>query len=182
MPAVLSSKRLAAVRASGLLDASDAARDPFDRLVRLVPELLGVSVAVLSLVDADRLIVLSSCGTAVSDLPRTNAICARVVEADAPLVIADTRCDPELGPGAASVRSGAIAYVGVPLRDGAGEVLGSLCALERHPRAWTATEVSLLKELASVGTAELVMRSTAAAAGQAHRLMTAVMPPRSTRS
>jgi diguanylate cyclase (GGDEF)-like protein/PAS domain S-box-containing protein len=164
-PAALTSERPAAVRASEALDGPDPARRPCERLLHLVTDLLGAPVAVVSLLDADRMVVLSSLDQDGHGVPITDRMCRRVADAGAPLIVADVRLRPELGP--ASI-GGAIAYLGVPLRDGAGDALGTLCALEPHPRAWTPTEVGLLEELASVGTAELVLRSTAAAAEQAH--------------
>lgn len=136
-------------------------------------ELLDASVAVVSLVDGDRLVLLSTHGTEVTEVAMTDSICLRVVATDAPVAIADVHADPLLPPAALS--EGVIAYAGVPLRDGDGEVLGALCAIEGHRRDWTPGELRLLEELSAIGTAELVMRSTVAAAERAHHRTAAVV-------
>ena len=49
------------------------------------------------------------------------------------------------------------AYLGVPVRDPNGHVLGSLCALDRVPRAWTVDDRAVLRDLADVAESEVAL-------------------------
>ena len=52
-----------------------------------------------------------------------------------------------------------IAYAGIPLIDGQGQALGSLCVIDHRPRTWTEAEIELLADLATTVVAELESRS-----------------------
>src|SRR3712207_9402584 len=85
-------RRLEALRASGLLDTPS--EEAFDRLTRLVTRLLGVPVALVTLVDGDRQFFKSSVGlpdvwTSKRGTPLTHSFCQYVVATGEPLVIED---------------------------------------------------------------------------------------------
>lgn len=167
--------RLAAVRAFGLHGLADPARAPFERLVRIVGQALGVPVSAVTLLDDERLRVITAHGMDVVECEVSESVCSRVIESDAPLLITDTRLDPMYGPDSLPIQQGVIAYAGVPLRDAAGAVLGTLCAVEAKPRQWSDAELALLEDLSRVGTAELAARDTAAFAEQMGRRIGAVV-------
>jgi hypothetical protein len=75
--------------------------------------------------------------------PLEQSICQYVVQADAPLVVADLRTHPTLHDSFAA-RQGVVAYAGVPLHNRAGEPIGSLCVQDVHQRTWTQHEVQWL--------------------------------------
>jgi len=93
---------------------------------RLVADTLGVPVALVSLVEADRQVFPAQVG---------------------------------LARGSAAIRElGMIAYAGMPLTDSEGHVLGSLCAIDTPPRAWSSEELARLADLAAACCAELRLR------------------------
>ena len=51
-----------------------------------------------------------------------------------------------------------VAYAGVPLADAAGNVLGSLCAIDVVPRRWTPIQIDALRDLAAGCASELRLR------------------------
>jgi len=58
------------------------------------------------------------------------------------------------------VTSGAVgAYLGVPLVDGDGHVLGALCVFDPEPRSWAPEQVGVLGELSRAVVAELELRA-----------------------
>lgn len=129
--------RLAALHATPVLDARS--EEAFDRLTRLATKLLGVPVALASLVDADRQHLASQVGlpepVAISrQLPLSHSFCQYVVADDAPLVVQDAREHPVLRDSLAVSELGLVAYCGVPLRTPNGQVLGALCAIDGRPR------------------------------------------------
>src|SRR5829696_5678133 len=87
-------QRIAALHAAGLLDAP--AEERFDRLTRLARRLLGVPVALVSLLDADRQFFLSAQGlpepwAVLRQTPLSHSFCRSVVEAGLPMCVSDVR-------------------------------------------------------------------------------------------
>ncbi len=155
--------RLAAVRATGLLDSE--VEEVFDRLTRLAVRLLGIPAAFISLVDADRDFYKSACGfgeplASARELAGPT-FCHYTIQQATPLVIPDTAADPVYR-NVPTVRSlGVAAYVGVPLIVG-GQAIGAFCAIDMQPRAWTEDEVEVLSELAASANREIELRGAIA--------------------
>jgi len=143
--AVREPARVAVVRATGLLDAE--AEEVFDRLSRLAVRLLGVPAAFLSLVDADRDFYLSACGfgepLASARQITGPTFCHHALASPGPLVIPDTAADPAYRDVPTVRTLGVAAYVGVPVAVD-GQRVGSFCAIDTRPRAWTALEVETM--------------------------------------
>lgn len=139
--------RLAALWRSGLLDMPPA--EALDRITRSVAELLGVPIALISLVDANRQWFLSRFGLAVSETPRDVSFCGHAVAARETLRVDDAWQDPRfagnpLVTGEPHIR----AYLGVPLFDDDGHALGTLCVLDRRVRAFTPEEQQIVQRYA----------------------------------
>jgi GAF domain-containing protein len=161
--AVHDPERVAALHRTGLL-GSDA-EEAFDRMTRLAVKLLRVPAAFISLVDYERDFYVSAHGfgepLATSRELTGRTFCHYAIESDQPLVINDARADPvySLVPTVESL--GVAAYVGVPLPGPEGHILGSFCAIDHSPRAWTPDEVDILSELASSARREIELRHRA---------------------
>ena len=94
MAPVADPRRVAALRAAGLLDLPVA--EDFDRVTRMAAELLGVPIVLVSLVDSDRQFFLSCVGlgrelSEERETPLSHSFCQYVVAGDEPLVISDAR-------------------------------------------------------------------------------------------
>jgi GAF domain-containing protein len=144
-------ERVAAVHAARQAGAAHQA--DLDRVTDLVRRVLNVPVAMVSLVDDTAQHVLSCPGlpdgVAGAAVPLGQSVCAHVVDARAPLAIADVREEPRLAGLVPTPGAGVVAYLGAPLTDGDGRVLGSLCAIDDHPRNWTRDQIDLIGTLAS---------------------------------
>jgi hypothetical protein len=157
-------ERLAALRATGLLDS---APDPdFDRHVRLAAEVLNAPVALVSLVDQDRQFFKSSLGIAepwASDRqsPLSHSFCQHAVAQREPLVVDDAREHPILRDNPAIADMGAVAYAGVPLIDAAGHALGTLCVIDSRPRQWSSHQVDLLADLGASVVSQIALAKVA---------------------
>lgn len=154
--------RLAAVADTGLLDAPDDSA--LKRLVRHTARLIGVSTAAVSLVDARRHFIVAECGLTGSlsgkrELPLTHSLCAYGVRTGAPLAIEDARVDEQWAGHPATTDLGIVSYCGVPLRTSSGQVVGTLCASDDAPRAWSADDIDLLVDLAVTVAAEIELRA-----------------------
>src|SRR5437764_6165078 len=93
--AMLLARRLAAVRGIGLPESSPT--EAFDRLTRLATTLLHVPVALVTLVDADQQVLVSSRGlpgAAAWQVPLAHSFSQDVVASGEPLLIADVRTHP----------------------------------------------------------------------------------------
>jgi PAS domain S-box-containing protein len=140
--------RLASLSSYQILDtASEAA---FDGLTRLAASILGVPVALVSFVDADRQWFKSRYGLDAAETPRSSSFCGHVVANGEALVVADTRDDARfsdnpLVTGEPRIRF----YAGTPLRTPEGFVLGTLCAIDRVPRQPTPEQLAMLALLAA---------------------------------
>ena len=163
-------ERLAALASAGLLDA--APEESFDRHTRLAMRLLGVPVALVSLVDADRQFFMSCFGVAepwqtARETPLSHSFCQYVVVHATPLVIDDARRHAVLRDNLAIRDLGVVAYLGVPLTTPEGRILGSLCAIDGVPRAWSADDVATLSAVAAGVMHEITLRRRALASEEA---------------
>jgi PAS domain S-box-containing protein len=156
-------ERLAAVRATGLLD--DGGNPLLDRLARLAARLLSAPLARVSLVT-DRAYCFA--GTSEIDArdarsrtaPLSWSLCRHVVTSGAPLEVADVRRHPLTQDGVGLTDAGVVAYLGVPLTNADGSVLGALCAIEHRPRAWADADRETLADLAAAVESELARCAT----------------------
>jgi GAF domain-containing protein len=151
--AVHDANRLAALDATGLLDAERDAT--FDRLTRLASRMLSAPISVMSLVDADRQFFASESGMTgevaeARQTPLSHSFCAHVVDQCAPLIVCDAREDERVAGNPAITDLDVIAYAGVPLKLSDGHVLGAFCAIEPNSRAWSRGDVELLEDLAAL--------------------------------
>ena len=151
-------QRLAAVRATGLLDATP--RAGLDRVAGLAARIVRAPVAMISLVDADRQVFAGCVGLAEPwmsrrETPLSHSVCQHALGSDGPFVVEDMRAEPLLASSPAIADLGVVAYVGVPLVTEEGLGLGTLCVIDHRPRAWTAEEIGLLTDLAGSALAEI---------------------------
>ncbi len=153
-------ERLRAMARTALEAGSDPA---FDRFARMVTRQLGVPVGLVSLVDDERQIFPGQVGLPVPwcdvrETPLSHSFCQHVVASGEPLVIEDARREPLLADNLAITDLDVIAYAGMPLTDGSGNVLGSLCAISDQPRVWSAADLGFLADLAATCSSELHLR------------------------
>jgi diguanylate cyclase (GGDEF)-like protein/PAS domain S-box-containing protein len=157
---VLDPERLAILQATGLMDSLPE-RD-FDRWTKLSSRLLGVPVALVSLVDDRRQFFKSALGLADPwasrrETPLSHSFCKHIVASGEPLVVADARESPLLRDNLAVSELGVIAYAGVPLAtDGA--TIGAFCVVDSVPRHWTDDELTLLRELGDAVQTQISLR------------------------
>lgn len=153
MSALTDPARLEALASTALLDTPPEA--DFDRITRLIRQLLQVDVSLISLVDASRQFFKSSSGLVelVGDCngtPLSHSFCQHVVMQEAPVAVADARSNDLVRDNLAVRDLNVIAYLGVPIAAPDGQVIGSLCALQTSPREWTAEERQSLSDFAAV--------------------------------
>jgi GAF domain-containing protein len=150
VPRLADPQRLHALAESGLSTNSDPDMEYFAQRART---LLGVPVALVSLVEADQQVFPGMVGlpepwASKRCTPLSHSFCQHVVLTAEPLVITDARDEPRVRENLAIPDLGVVAYAGMPLTDVDGQVLGSLCAIDVRARVWTAAELDALADLA----------------------------------
>jgi diguanylate cyclase (GGDEF)-like protein len=151
------SARVEALRSFFILDSQSD--ENFDRITRLASQMLGLPVALISLVDEDRQWFLSRVGVDVCQTGREVAFCAHAICGDEVFVVTDTLNDERfrsnpLVTGPPHIRF----YAGAPLHTGQGHNIGTLCVIGTEPRGLSEQEAGLLRELASLAMHQIEMR------------------------
>lgn len=153
-------RRLESVRATGLLDTPP--EEAFDAQTRIAARLMGVPATFISLVDADRDFYKSCFGFAeplsITRELHGRTFCHYALVSEGPLVIDDTLANPVFRDVPTVTSLGVRAYLGVPMRTREGFAVGSFCAIDFAPRAWSAEDVELLTTLAAAAMREVELR------------------------
>jgi GAF domain-containing protein len=149
--------RMAAVHRYDILDTPpDGA---FDRITALVARLFSVPIAIVSIVDHDRIWFKSHHGLEIDQLDRDAGLCASAILREGPLIIEDVALDQRaLANSLVADEFGLRFYAGIPLRTRDGFNLGTLCIMDREPRTLDAQDVKTLDDLAAIVMNDLELR------------------------
>ena len=152
--------RLAAVRRYDILDTPpDGA---FDRVTAVAAEIFAVPIAIISIVDEDRIWFKSAHGLDVAQIDRAPGLCASAILQDDVWLLNDAAADPRsLANPLVAGDFGLRFYVGVPLRTSDGYNLGTLCVIDREARAVSEHQLALLRNLAGLVVDQLELRLAA---------------------
>ena len=139
--------RLAALLRYGVLDTE--AEQSFDDLTELAAQICGTPIALITLVDADRLWFKSNIGMNASQISRDIAFCAHAILApDELFVVPDTLLDERFAANPLVVGETNIRfYAGAPIVTPDGYPLGNVCVLDCVPRTLTQQQKSTLQKL-----------------------------------
>lgn len=159
MPGAISSTdRLTALRLSGFIEAPP--QPTLESLAELALDLVGGTCALISAIDDRHQHYKAIAGhrepwRTLMQVPVAESLCQEVVRSGVPHVVPDTS---ELGAASGAKAHGVGAYLGVPLTDAAGHVLGTVCVLDVKPRAWRDVDVLRLERLAAAVMSEVSLR------------------------
>jgi tRNA A-37 threonylcarbamoyl transferase component Bud32 len=149
--------RMRAVERYRILDTPEDSA--FDRIAALAARVFSVPVAIVSIVDHDRIWFKAHHGTDVTEIGRDPGLCASAILQDGPWIVEDAVRDPRtLANPLVAGEFGLQFYAGVPLRTPDGHNLGTFCILDREPREFTAEETRTLEDLAAIVMNNLEMR------------------------
>jgi len=152
--------RMAAVRRYDILDTPpDGA---FDRITSLAARRFGVPIAIISIVDEDRIWFKSHHGLPVKEIERAPGLCASAILGDVPYLLTDASVDPRsLANPLVAGDFGLRFYAAVPLTTSDGYNLGTLCVIDKEPRAINDAQIEDLKDLAAIVMDQMEMRLSA---------------------
>ncbi|MCW0235412.1 MAG: GAF domain-containing protein [Ferrovibrio sp.] len=152
--------RMAAVRGYAVLDTPpDTA---FDHITSLAADLFGTPIALISIVDEDRVWFKSRHGMPLEQIGRDAGLCASAILQKQPWLLADAAGDPRaqahpLVTGDFGLRF----YLGIPLSAPDGSNLGTLCVMDRKPRSVTRRQMAGMHSLAALAMTLLDLHKTA---------------------
>ena len=144
-------ERLAATRGLGLLDQGPQPR--FDRLARIARRVFDVPMALITLVDAERVYHLAKAGVRAEETPRAWSLCAHALVETGPFVVEDAARDPRFAfAPVVDDEPWVRAYAGLALRGPTGHRVGTLCVMAHRPRPFGIDDRRLLSDLADLAT------------------------------
>ncbi|MDB5026888.1 MAG: serine/threonine protein phosphatase [Candidatus Eremiobacteraeota bacterium] len=153
--------RIDAVRRYDILDTPpDGA---FDRITALAAKLFDVPIALVTIVDHDRIWFKSRFGLdGVEEIGRDPGLCASAILQDEPYIVEEARRDARsLANPLVSGKFGLQFYAAAPLRTADGHRLGTLCIIDREPRMFSPRQADLLHGLAEIVVDEMELRISA---------------------
>jgi GAF domain-containing protein len=144
----------------GLAGVGAGGDDALDRIARLASQVIGSEAALVALVDGDRQSFPGQHGLHAPwrdtrETPLLESIWRMVVATGEVVQIDDTAADERTAGHEARTVLEVGSYLGAPLSDEAGNVLGTLCVINRYPHAWTGDERDLLVDLSAAANSEL---------------------------
>ena len=151
----LEEERLAALASYRLLDS--ATEEIYDEITELLAQICDVPFALINMVNGDRQWFKSVFGDFgvhgrdLRELPRHIGFCGTVVDTAEPLEVADAAHDvrffndPMVG-----AEPGIRFYAGMPLMTDSGHAIGTLCVMDRRPRALSHSQWTALSHLTDV--------------------------------
>lgn len=136
-----------------------------DRLGRLAISVLKGSMALIWLVDEDRLFLKRSLQPEASSDPAIRMrsyrrLCQHILDRETPLIVEEARVHPlvaDILPGAALGG----ACLGLPLHNGVGHRVGTACVVAESSRSWDPAEVEIFQDLAAYAMTEIELRADA---------------------
>lgn len=154
-------QRLQSLRALGILDTAPEER--FDRLTRIARRFFRVPIALVSLVDADRVWFKSRQGMEEPEVPREYSFCAHaLVNGEPVLVVPDAKADERFQTNPLVLGSPEIRfYAASRVRGPDGSLLGTLCVIDHRPREVDQDDANVLRDLAELVERELKSLSLA---------------------
>jgi GAF domain-containing protein len=123
----------------------------FDKMTKLAAKLFNIPIAIISLVDTDRIWFKSKYGLDVNQIGRDPGLCASAILSDEVYLVEDARNDPRtLANPLVAGEFGLQFYAAAPLRTPDGYNLGTFCVLDQQKRYFNTDQQEALKLFAEV--------------------------------
>ncbi len=123
----------------------------FDEITSLATKIFNVPIAIITMVDHDRIWFKSTYGLDVEEIPKSPGLCSSAILSDDVYVVEDARKDPRTmsNPLVAGIL-GLQFYAASPLKSINGYNLGTLCIIDIKPRMLDPRESTMLYQLSRI--------------------------------
>lgn len=134
----------------------------FDNITALASKILRVPIAIVSLVDKDRIWFKSHHGIEIQEIKREPGLCSSAIIYNEPYIVENAAVDPRTltNPLVAS-EFGLRFYAASQLETHDGYNLGTLCVIDFKPRSISETEINILERLAELVMDQMELRLSA---------------------
>jgi len=150
-------ERLRALRRYRILDT--APEETFDELTALASHICDTPMALISLIDEKRQWFKSKQGLRVNETPREISFCTHAILKDELFMVSDTLQDPRFADNPLVTSEPNIRfYADMPVVDGEGHALGTVCVLDRAPKTLTESQIRSLRILRNLVTRLIVVQ------------------------
>lgn len=147
--------RLAALQSYGILDTPR--EDAFDEITRMAARFFSMPIAIVSLVDNDRVWFKSAHGLGdLRQVDRGPGLCASAIMGSECYIANDLREDPNSMTNLlVAAEKGLRFYAAAPLRTSNGHNLGTFCVLDVEPRQFSSEDAADLQGFAGLVMSQL---------------------------
>lgn len=153
-------ERIKTLKRYNILDTP--ADGSFDHITRLAAKLFNVPIAIVTLVDTDRIWFKSRYGIEVDQISRDPGLCSSAILSDDLYIVEDAINDPRtLANPLVASEFGLQFYAAAPLKVKGGFNLGTLCIIDKNPRQLTKNEQGILQDLTDILIDEIELRLAA---------------------
>jgi GAF domain-containing protein len=157
--------RLQALKRYDILDTPEDGS--MNRLAGLAAKVFNMPIAIISLVDEDRIWFKSRHGLDAEQIDRGGGLCDSAILSEEVYIVEDARRDPRtLANPLVAGEFGLQFYAGAPLQTHDGHMLGTFCLIDRKQRYLTEAQKLILQDLAAVAMDEIELRLAARRAVQ----------------
>ncbi len=131
----------------------------FDKITHLASTIFKVPIALISLVDTDRIWFKSHYGLPINQIDRSPGLCASAILSNNTYIVENAIEDPRcLANQLVAGEFGLRFYAAVPLQTQDNFNLGTLCVIDKAPRIFTDADKEILTQLAAIVMNEMEMR------------------------
>ena len=153
-------ERIKALKTYDILDTPPDGS--FDQFTKLAAKLLDVPIALISLVDTDRIWFKSRYGLDVPQIDYDPGLCVSAILSDEIYLVEDAVKDPRtLANPLVAGEFGLRFYAAIPLKVKEGYNLGTFCVLDKSPRQFTELQKEILQSFANMVVDQMELRLAA---------------------
>ena len=131
----------------------------FNKITELAAQIFNVPIALISLVDTDRIWFKSHFGIDVEQIDMAPGLCASAILSEEVYLVEDARRDPRcLANPLVTDSFGLQFYAAAPLTTQDGYNLGTFCIIDKRPRFINSDQQRILKLMASIVMDQIELR------------------------
>jgi GAF domain-containing protein len=131
----------------------------FDKITALAAKVFNVPIAIISLVDSDRIWFKSHFGLEINEIDKSPGLCASAILSDDIYLVEDAKNDPRsLANPLVAGEFGLQFYAAAPLKTSEGYNLGTFCILDKKKRYINEDQKTMLRLMADIVMEEIEIR------------------------